>query len=85
VTDRVVLVTTDMPFDDEAWQRFEGFAAPDRIVKVDRKDRRAFEAALQDAEIAVLGAEIDDTVLAAPRLKWVHVNISGMNDSARKC
>jgi phosphoglycerate dehydrogenase-like enzyme len=72
-----------MPFDGPHWERFEAIAAPDRVVRIDRKDRAAFRKALGEAEIAFLGADLDEDVLAAPRLKWVHVNLSGMTLSAR--
>ena len=80
---RLIVATTDMPFDAAYWAEFEAVAAPDRVVRVERKDVAAFRAALQDAEIAFLGADLDDDVLAAPRLKWVHVNMSGITMSAR--
>lgn len=79
----VVVATTDLPFDADGWKRFESIAAPDRVVRVARDDQPAFELALRDAEIAVLGADLDATVLSAPRLRWVHVNIAGMDGSAR--
>lgn len=82
MTGRVV-ATTDMPFDDAAWERLHQMAAPATVVRVDRNNAEDFTKALEEAEVAVLGADIDDTVLAAPRLRWVHVNISGMDGSAR--
>jgi phosphoglycerate dehydrogenase-like enzyme len=82
MTVRLVVATTDMPFDLESWTRFESIVAPDRLLTVDRMDRAAFAGALEDAEIAVLGTDLDEVVLAAPRLQWVHVNLSGINESA---
>lgn len=79
----VIVATTDMPFDAAHWERFESIAAPDRVVRIDRRDRAAFRDALADAEIAFLGADLDEDVIAAPKLKWVHVNLSGMTMSAR--
>ena len=79
----IVVASTDMPFDAPSWERFEAIAAPDRIVRVNRKDRAAFRNALADAEIAFLADDLDEDVLAAPKLKWVHVNLSGMTLSAR--
>lgn len=79
----LIVATTDLPFDPPTWARLESVATPDRLVRIDRKDRAGFRDALAEAEIAVLGADLDDDVLAAPRLKWVHVNLSGMTLSAR--
>lgn len=79
----IVVAGTDLPFDEPSWERLEAIASPDRVLRVDRKDRTAFRSALAQAEIAVLGEDIDEDVLAAPGLKWVHVNLSGMTRSAR--
>ncbi len=80
---RLIVATTDLPFDPPTRAALEAVAAPDRFVRVDRKDGAAFRNALAEAEIAVLGNDLDDEVLAAPKLKWVHVNLSGMTLSAR--
>ncbi|MGN6490219.1 MAG: D-2-hydroxyacid dehydrogenase [Devosia sp.] len=80
---RLVVATTDLPFDPPTWAQLEAAATPDRFVRVDRQDRTAFREALAEAEIAVLGNDLDDDVLSAPKLKWVHVNLSGMTLSAR--
>lgn len=79
----VIVATTDMPFDAPSWERFGAIAAPDRVVRVDRKDRAAFREALAEAEVAVLADDLDEDVLVAPNLKWVHVNLSGTTLSAR--
>lgn len=79
----VVLATNDLPFDGEGWARLEAVAAPFTLVRVDRKDRPALRNALADAEIALLGSDIDDAFVTAPKLKWLHVNIAGMDGSAR--
>lgn len=83
MTGRVIVATTDLPFDASLWERFEAIASPDTVIRVARNDQAAFAAALEDAEVAFLGADLDETVLAAPKLRWVHVNMSGVNDSAR--
>jgi len=83
MTGRTVVATTDLPFDAAAWWRLEAIVAPDSLLKVERTDRVAFTDALDNAEIAILGSDLDERVLAAPRLKWVHVNIAGMDGSAR--
>ena len=79
----LIVATTDLPFDDAHWQKFMALASSDHVVRVDRKDLSSFRGALKEAEIAFLGDDLDDDVLAAPKLKWVHVNMSGMTRSAR--
>lgn len=82
VADRLV-VAADLPFEGPLWERLEKAAAPDRIVRVKRSDRPAFVDALRDAEVALLAADVDDDVLAARKLKWIHVNMAGATKSAR--
>jgi len=79
----LIVATNDLPFDAKHWAEFEAVTAPDRLVRVDRRDLPAFREALQEAEIAFLADDLDEEVLAAPNLKWVHVNMSGMTRSAR--
>ena len=83
MSDPIVLATNDLPFDAEGWKQIEAMAVPARLVRVDRADRPALQAALAAAEIALVGSDIDEAFVAAPNLKWLHVNIAGMDGSAR--
>ena len=83
MSDPIVLATNDLPFDAEGWQQIAAMAAPARLVRVDREDKPALLIALENAEIALLGSDIEPAFVAAPRLKWLHVNIAGMDGSAR--
>jgi phosphoglycerate dehydrogenase-like enzyme len=79
----IVLATNDLPFDAAGWMQLEAAAAPLKVLRVDRNDNPAIKAVLADAEVALVGSDIDDAFLTAPKLKWVHVNIAGMDGSAR--
>jgi phosphoglycerate dehydrogenase-like enzyme len=46
-------------------------------------DSEGIAEGLERAEVAVLGGDLDDRVLAAPHLRWVHCDHSGLNRSAR--
>ncbi|MGO8352269.1 hypothetical protein ACC790_37670, partial [Rhizobium johnstonii] len=40
-------------------------------------------AVLETSEIALVGSDIDQAFIAAPNLRCLHVNIAGMDGSAR--
>ncbi|NKL38706.1 D-2-hydroxyacid dehydrogenase [Rhizobium leguminosarum bv. viciae] len=83
MSDPIVLATNDLPFDDEGWKKIEAIAAPARLVRLDRQDHAGLRAVLETAEIALVGSDIDQAFIAAPKLRWLHVNIAGMDGSAR--
>ncbi|TVY09202.1 D-2-hydroxyacid dehydrogenase [Paenibacillus cremeus] len=57
--------------------------APAKLLLVDRRDDAAIEAALQEADVAVLAGDLDERHLAAPKLRWIHCDHAGLNKSAR--
>jgi phosphoglycerate dehydrogenase-like enzyme len=83
MTERVVMVDTDVPFRGAHWERLAAAIEPDRLVVVSPKDEAAVAAALQDAEIAVLAGDLDERHVKAPKLKWVHCDHAGLTKSAR--
>ena len=80
---RLVMAMTDLPFTAEYWSRLQAVVAPDRLLAVEPGDEAGIAAALQEAEIAILAGDLDHRHLEAPKLRWVHVNLSGMTQSAR--
>jgi phosphoglycerate dehydrogenase-like enzyme len=83
MSDPIVLATNDLPFDDDGWKKIEAMAAPARFVRLDRQDHPALCTVLETAEIALVGSDINQPFITAPNLKWLHVNIAGMDGSAR--
>lgn len=83
MAERLFFVANDLPFDTAQWRRLETAISPDRMAVVDVKDARAVKAALAEADIAILGGDLDDRFVAAPRLKWIHCNHAGLTRSAR--
>jgi phosphoglycerate dehydrogenase-like enzyme len=53
------------------------------FIHLDPNDEAGIAAALQRVDVAVLAADLDDRFLAAPNLRWVHCDHSGLNASAR--
>lgn len=83
MAERLVFVANDLPFTADHWRRLEAALAPDRMVVVDPGDAGAVEAALAEAEIAILAGDLDERFVAAPRLQWIHCNHAGLTRSAR--
>jgi phosphoglycerate dehydrogenase-like enzyme len=63
-------------------ERLRAMVAPARFIAVSPDDDEAIRGALQEVDVAVLAADLDDRFLAAPNLKWVHCDHSGLNGSA---
>lgn len=57
--------------------------APAQIMHVDREDADGIAKALEVADVALLGGDLDGRYLAAPKLKWVHCDHGGLNKSAK--
>ncbi|MGK9230264.1 D-2-hydroxyacid dehydrogenase [Inquilinus limosus] len=83
MAERVVMVDTETPFKGAHWDRLAEAVGPDRLIAVSSRDAAAVEAALQEAEIAILAGDLDQRHLAAPRLRWVHCDHAGLTRSAR--
>ncbi|WP_454850948.1 D-2-hydroxyacid dehydrogenase [Rhizobium binxianense] len=83
MSERVVFVARDLPFETQHWQRFEEAVRPDRMLLVDSKDANAVSAALEQAEIAILSGDLDERHIRAPKLKWIHCDHAGLTKSAR--
>lgn len=53
------------------------------FIWVDPRDEAALRREIQDADVAVLDADLNDAVLSGPHLRWIHCNHAGLNRSAR--
>ncbi|MEW9870898.1 D-2-hydroxyacid dehydrogenase [Arthrobacter sp. HS15c] len=67
---------------DEIEQLRKAFA-PAEFLHVHPREGATIDDALQRVDVAILQTDIDDRFLAAPHLKWVHCDHSGLTKSAR--
>lgn len=66
------------------WDKLAAALAPAKIVRVGHHDREGLATALKEADVAILGGDIHDQILAeGHNLKWIHCDHSGLNASAR--
>ena len=56
--------------------------APAEVLVLNRRDRPAISAALQQVDVAFIAGDVDRRYLQAPRLKWVHCGHAGLDRSA---
>lgn len=78
---RTVLLAAD--FREELMQRIEEAFAPARVIRAAITDDAAIAAAMEEADVAVLPADLDERILAGQHLRWVHCCHAGLNKSAR--
>jgi phosphoglycerate dehydrogenase-like enzyme len=57
--------------------------APARFIHLDPSDDAGIRQALREVDVAVLAGDLDDRFFAAPNLRWIHCDHSGLNESAR--
>jgi phosphoglycerate dehydrogenase-like enzyme len=67
---------------DEIEQLRQAFA-PAEFLHLHPREAAGIEDALKRVDVAILQTDIDDRYLAAPNLKWVHCDHSGLTRSAR--
>ncbi|WP_196260846.1 D-2-hydroxyacid dehydrogenase [Pelagibacterium limicola] len=79
---KVVLAT--VPYEAEEIEQLRRAVASAEFIHCSSKDDQAIEQALKRADVAIIPEDIDDRYIAAPFLKWVHCDHSGLTRSARK-
>jgi len=77
------VVLTTVAYDGDHLERLRQAFAPAELVRRRRDDAAGIAAALQTADVAVLGGDLDERYLDAPRLRWIHCDHAGLNRSAR--
>ncbi len=81
--DPIKVVLATVQFTESEMDQLRAGFAPAEFIHRSPKDREGISEALQRADVAVLAGDLNDEVLAAPNLKWVHCDHAGLNGSAR--
>ena len=76
-------VLATVPFKPHDIDRLRRAFAPAEFIHCLPTDSATIEKALQTVDVAVLAGDLDDRYVAAPNLKWVHCDHSGLTRSAR--
>ncbi len=80
-TIRTVLAT--VPYTGWHIEKLRAAFAPAKVVQVDKSDAAGIARALEEADVAVLAGDLDDRTIKAAKLRWVHCDHAGLNNSAR--
>jgi phosphoglycerate dehydrogenase-like enzyme len=76
-------VFTTVPYTGWHIDKLREAFAPAKLVQVDKNDAGGIARLLDQADVAILAGDLDDRYIAAPRIKWIHCDHSGLNNSAR--
>ena len=76
-------VLATVPFASEHIEALRQAVFPAEFVHCDAKDDATIAKALETADVAIIAGDLDDRHVAAPNLKWVHCDHSGLTRSAR--
>lgn len=82
-TRTVTSVLATVPFKPDEIDQLRRAFAPAEFIHCAPTDGAAIERALRKVDVAVLAGDLDDRHIAAPHLKWVHCDHSGLTHSAR--
>ncbi len=81
---KISTVLTTVAYDGWHWDKLADALAPAEIIKVDKNDVEGISRALQKADVAILGSDLNDQILnEGKNLKWIHCDHAGLNFSAR--
>ena len=78
---RRVLAT--VPYKSEEIDQLRAAFAPADFLHCAADDDSAIAEALETVDVAVIAGDLDDRYVAAPHLRWVHCDHSGLTRSAR--
>ena len=76
-------VLTTVRYDKEDLSRLCKALEPATIVHCGPKDDEIIKNALKEADVAILGSDLDERFFDAPNLKWVHCDHAGLNKSMK--
>lgn len=76
-------VLSTVRFGAEPLDRLRSAFGPAEFIQVSDGDERAYKDALERVDVAVIRGHVDDALLQAPRLRWVHCDHGGVDRSAR--
>ncbi|MEN3151265.1 D-2-hydroxyacid dehydrogenase [Neorhizobium sp. IRAMC:178] len=76
-------VLATVPYDPAELDELRQAVAPARFIHCAPDDAEGINAALQEVDVAIIAGDLDDRFIAAPKLKWVHCDHSGLTKSAR--
>lgn len=76
-------VLSTVPFTEAEIDQLRAAFAPAEFVWCPSEDSETIAELLERADVAVLEGDLDDRFVAAPHLRWVHCDHSGLNRSAR--
>ncbi|TBL79890.1 D-2-hydroxyacid dehydrogenase [Paenibacillus thalictri] len=81
-TIRTVLAT--VPYTGWHLEKLRNAFGPEvHFIHLSKDDTAGIAEALEEADVAILQSDLDERYLAAPKLRWIHCDHSGLNKSAR--
>ncbi|MDR1559257.1 MAG: D-2-hydroxyacid dehydrogenase [Clostridiales bacterium] len=76
-------VLATVKYDKEYMDRMITAFAPSPVYCFDQKDEEGIRSVFEKVDVAVLDADLNDLILKAPNLRWIHCNHAGLTKSAR--
>lgn len=83
VSTNIDRVLCTLPFSDDFIDQVRTAIGPAEFIYCAPDDADGISKALETVDVAIISGDLDDRYIAAPNLKWVHCNHSGLTKSAR--
>lgn len=80
---RGLTVLTTLAYQGAHWNGLAAALEGAEVLRFDGPDAPGFDAAVARADVAILRKDPEPSVLAAPRLRWIHIDHAGLNRAAR--
>jgi phosphoglycerate dehydrogenase-like enzyme len=77
------VIMTTLTYQGKHWQRLREALGDAEVIRIDARDDPAIAAALERAEVALIGTDPDARYFRAPRLRWIHADHAGLNKAAK--
>lgn len=76
-------VLTTLAYQGAHWDGLMAALDGAEVLRFDDADAAGFDAALARADVAILRKDPEPKILAAPSLRWIHIDHAGLNRAAR--
>ena len=81
-TRKINTVLATVPYTGWHWDKLRNALAPAKVIQVHKEDTEGIASVLKEADVAILGSDLDERFINTPKLKWIHCDHSGLNNSA---
>lgn len=81
---KIAHVLSNIDYPEEGRKRLRKIFSPAEVFFIDAKDKEAIQKTVKFCDVAFLKGNLTPEYYTDSNLKWIHCNVAGLNDSAKK-